>query len=98
TGMSGFFAINTKATGNLQFYNSTKTINTTSSYYKGNAIQAVLKNKIKLGDYGFSNCPVVISVEDGNRIGSGLFQYFTLTFDQKNKTFSLSGNNNNFIF
>ena len=96
TGMSGYFAINSKYKDRFKFSGHEKNVTTTSSYYKGSATLLPLLDKIKIGRYAFNNCPTVISVEDGNRLGSGIFQYFTLTFDQKNNTFRITGDKSNF--
>ena len=83
TGMSGYFAVNSKLKDNHKFDLHKTTVSTTSSYYKGKATQTLLRDEIKIGKYAFHSCPTVISEEEGNRIGSGMFQYFVLTFDQK---------------
>lgn len=85
TGMAGHLDVNKDEERRIEYMEGKETIvKSKSFYFSGDVIKRVLKKPIVIGKYRIINSPIVISEEKGNRLGSSIFQFFCLTFDQKN--------------
>jgi predicted aspartyl protease len=91
TGMGGHLDINTSDERKFQYVQGKETrVKSKSFYFEGDVVKRMLQDPLKIGQYKIINSPIVISPEEGNRMGSGIFQYFSLTFDQKNQRLRFS--------
>lgn len=98
TGMSGHLDINTSEEKKFKYVSGQETrVKSKSFYFEGDVVKRMLEMPLEIGQYKIVNCPIVISPEEGNRMGSSIFQYFCLTFDQKNQRIKLTSTTDKII-
>lgn len=91
TGMSGHLDINSSEERKFQYLHGQETrVKSKSFYFEGDVIKRTLQKPLEIGQYKIVKSPIVISPEPGNRMGSSIFQYFRLSFDQKNQRLRFS--------